>query len=672
MGAGFIQRFGSLPSQQQIQAIEGVVIVDGVGPAQIQGTGTGVVAVVGEFADMTFAVEVAGGNVASKPQPQLVTSDADLVQRVGGFDATLGEFGGAGGNGLADVRGKRFAGLVVAPVNLASDKAVRLVRDLPTNASATDPSPVIPMQGATVFAGTLFQDGSAAKQTKTAGRVIFSGAGAYLTAIDGVSVAAGSSGGQLFQSASAAFVTNGVAVGDAIVIGVLGTDADAGTYRVRAISSETQLVVGKLDGTNFAWTGDTALPFRIHAAACADSGAGLFTTLAQFTVPARPIMENVAEDVVLVPAVPAAAGSATAWEPLSGLKLCTQPGAGNGLDYTAAVQAPNAANSSGLIAKYVEVIAALEADADPANGVNIVMASRSARLIAKSLRLLVDSRSAAGLGMVAVVAPGLGCQTLAAATSSASGATTDSVFGVAAVDAAGRSDRVIYTWTGIRQYNPDAAAYSAATSLGIETAIGSTVTDGVLDLTAAGHLCSVLSQIAPERNPGELTAITQSALVTILGQQRGAPVLTKTDYEVLKAAGICGIRIDRTSGPVFQSGITTSLVSGRTRISRRRMADFIQDSLARQGNLYVKQLLTDDVRTAILSETDAFLASLRAEATPQFQRIAAYSVDGTSGNTPEQEAAGIYVVAVNVRLLSEIDNLVLVTSIGESVQVTVA
>jgi hypothetical protein len=664
MGAGFIQRFGSLPSQQQIQAIEGVVIVDGVGPAQIQGTGTGVVAVVGEFSDMTFAVEVAGGNVASRPQPQFVTSDADLVQRVGGFDATLGEFGGAGGNGLADVRGKRFAGLVVAPVNLASDKAVRLVRDLPTNASATDPSPIIPIQGATVFAGTLFQDGAAAKQTKTAGRVIFSGAGAYLSAIDGVSVAGSSSGGQLFQSAGAAFVTNGVAVGDAIVIGVLGGD-DAGTYRVRAVSSETQLVVGKLDGTNFAWVGDTALPFRIHAAACADSGAGLFTTLAQFTVPARPIMESVAEDVVLVPAVPAAAGSATAWEPLSGLKLCTQPGAGNGLTYTAAVQAPNAANSSALIAKYVEVIAALEADADPANGVNIVMASRSARLIAKSLRLLVDSRSAAGLGMVAVVAPGLGCQTLAAATSSAAGATTDSVFGVAAVDAAGRSDRIVYTWTGIRQYNPDAVGIS------IETAIGSTVTDGVLDLTAAGHLCSVLSQIAPERNPGELTAITQSALVTILGQQRGAPVLTKTDYEVLKAAGICGIRIDRTSGPVFQSGITTSLVSGRTRISRRRMADFIQDSLARQGNLYVKQLLTENVRTAILSETDAFLASLRAEATPQFQRIQAYSVDGTSGNTPEQEAAGIYVVAVNVRLLSEIDNLVVLTNIGENVVVTV-
>lgn len=668
MGAGFIQRFGSLPSVQQIQAIEGVVIVDGVGPAQIQGTGTGVVGVVGEFADMSQAVLVEGGNVSSKSQPVAVTSDAMLVSYVGGFDSTLGDFGGAGGNGLADIRGKRFAGLVVAPVNLASSKAVRLVRDLPTNASATDPSPVIPMQGATVFAGTLFQDGAAAKQTKTAGRVVFAGTGAYLSAIDGVSVAGGSSGGQLFQSATAAFVTNGVAVGDAIVIGTLAPsgDPDAGTYRVRQVVSETQLVVGKLDGTDFVWTGDTALPFRIHAAACADSGAGLFTTLSQFTVPARPIMESVAEAVVLEPAVPAAAGSATSWEPLSGLKLCTQPGSGNGLVYTADVQAPNAANSSALLAKYVEVIEALEADSDPANAINIVMASRSARLLAKELRLLAEGRSAAGLGMVAVVAPGLDCQTLAAATSSASGATTDTIFGVAASDAAGRSDRVIYTWTGIRQYNPDAVGISIA------TATGGTTTDGVLDLTACGHLCSVLSQIPPERNPGELTALTTSALATILGQQRGAPVLTRADYEIMKAGGICGIRIDRATGPVFQSGITTSLVSGRTRISRRRMADFIQDSLARQYNLYVKQLLTDDVKTALICETDAFLAGLKSEALPRQQRITDYSVDPTSGNTPEQEAAGIYVLTVAVRLLSEADNIVLLSQVGESVVVTVA
>ena len=179
MGAGFIQRFGSFPSVQQIQTIEGVVIIDGVGPAQIQGTGTGVVGIVAEFADVSYAVKVEGGNVTSAPNPVFVTSDADLVSKVGPFDSTLGQFGGACGNGLADIRGKRFAGLVVAPINLASDKAVRLVRDLPTNASATNPSPVVPMVGATVQAGTLFQSSIAGDKTKTAGAVVFSSVGAY-------------------------------------------------------------------------------------------------------------------------------------------------------------------------------------------------------------------------------------------------------------------------------------------------------------------------------------------------------------------------------------------------------------------------------------------------------------------------------------------------------------
>ena len=665
MGAGFIQRFGSSPSVQQIQVIEGVVIIDGVGPAQIQGTGTGVVGIVGEFADVSYAVQVEGGNVTSAPQPVRVTSDADLVSKVGPFDSTLGQFGGACGNGLADIRGKRFAGLVVAPINLASSKAVRLVRDLPTNASATNPSPVVPMVGATVVAGTLFQSNTAGDKTKSAGAVVFSSVGAYASGTDGTSVAGGSSGGQNFNSAGATFVSSGVSVGDIIVIGVLGTDADAGTYRVRAINSETQVTVGELDGTSFVWAGDTALPWRIHVAATADSGAGLFTTLAQFTVPARPIAETVSEGVVLTPAVPAATATATSWQPLSGLKLCTQPGAGNGLTYTAAVQAPNAANSSGLLAKYTEVLAALESDSDPANAVNIVMCSRAARLNAYNLRQLVTNRSQAGLGMVAVVAPGLECQTLGAATSSGSGATTDQTFGVAAIDAAGRSDRVIYTWTGVRQLNADAQGISIA------TATGGTTTDGVLDLTAAGHLCSVLSLIQPERNPGELTDVTQTALSTVLGQQRGAPVLTRSDYEVMKSFGICGIRIDRSSGPVFQSGITTSLVSGRTRISRRRMADFIQDSLARQYNLYVKQLLSENVKTALITETDGFLAGLLARATPNLQRIAGYSVDPTGGNTPELESQGIYVLGVAVRLLSEADNIVLNANVGESVVVTV-
>ena len=66
-----------------------------------------------------------------------------------------------------------------------------------------------------------------------------------------------------------------------------------------------------------------------------------------------------------------------------------------------------------------------------------------------------------------------------------------------------------------------------------------------------------------------------------------------------------------------------------------------------------------------------YLASLKSEAVPRQQRISDYSVDPTSGNTPEQEAAGIYVLAVAVRLLSEADNIVLLSQVGESVTVTV-
>jgi hypothetical protein len=101
------------------------------------------------------------------------------------------------------------------------------------------------------------------------------------------------------------------------------------------------------------------------------------------------------------------------------------------------------------------------------------------------------------------------------------------------------------------------------------------------------------------------------------------------------------------------------------------MADFIQDSLARQYNLYVKQLLSENVKTALITETDGFLAGLLARATPNLQRIAGYSVDPTGGNTPELESQGIYVLGVAVRLLSEADNIVLNANVGESVVVTV-
>jgi hypothetical protein len=81
--------------------------------------------------------------------------------------------------------------------------------------------------------------------------------------------------------------------------------------------------------------------------------------------------------------------------------------------------------------------------------------------------------------------------------------------------------------------------------------------------------------------------------------------------------------------------------------------------------------MSENIKTALITETDGFLAGLLARATPNLQRIAGYTVDSTGGNTPELEAQGIYVIGVAVRLLSEMDNIVLSSQIGENVVVTV-
>ncbi len=194
----FIRRYGSFPSSQVINQIEGVVIVDLPPPSTIEGVSTGVVGVVGEFADFTYAVNVDGqGNVTTKPQPVEVTSAQDMVNKVGGFDATLGDFGGDDGSGFATVANKRFSRLVICPVNLASSKGTRLWRELPTN--TVNAAPVVPMQAVTVAAGTEFKSG--ANRVKLGKQFTFTGDIAYLSRTTGQQNASGSGSQAVFQDA---------------------------------------------------------------------------------------------------------------------------------------------------------------------------------------------------------------------------------------------------------------------------------------------------------------------------------------------------------------------------------------------------------------------------------------------------------------------------------------
>jgi hypothetical protein len=54
---------------------------------------------------------------------------------------------------------------------------------------------------------------------------------------------------------------------------------------------------------------------------------------------------------------------------------------------------------------------------------------------------------------------------------------------------------------------------------------------------------------------------------------------------------------------------------------------------------------------------------------PSAQRIAGYTIDARSGNTPELLAQGLFRIILKVRTLASLDSIVVESTIGESVVV---
>jgi hypothetical protein len=803
--AGFLRRVGVFPSVQFITQIEGVVIVDLPPPSSIQGVGTGVTALVGEFADMTYATQVdTSGNVTTFSQPIRAFSSQDLLNKFGGWDSTIGEFGGDMGNGFAELRNKSFAELVIVPVNLASSKGVRMWRQLPTSISYTDPTPITPVIAATVSAGLEFKTG--ANRVKNGKAFTFSDNVAYDGGTDGALTATNPAATATFTSVTGNFQTLGTKIGDAVVVGVLqpalasvpasttvsvaftapgilnvasnagfpsagllfiggvnlevvaytglgvntftgvtgavlgtttaihaisspvsllvtnsgtvltasmtnvdvtatvsstsgypnsgtvlidaeliaysgktsttftgltraqnGTVAaahvaaktvalmsNAGTYRVNAVVSETQLTLARQDTVDPSiWVNEAAQPWRIYISSNADTGENkILSDDGGFVIPARPLDASISASTNILPTVTIPSNTAISWNPLSGLTMRTVSNVA-GLIYTAAVQAPNAVSSSALDALYSTAFDSLLTDESPGSDVSIIWAARKSDLIRAKVRSHCNDASSRGLGRIGMISPSLDMLNINTALGNATP-------GVGAT----RDERVVYDWPGLLTFVPEASGTVIA------TADGKTTTDGILDTTSDGWMASICSNLAPERNPGQAGAPVSTVMSNVLGLQRGAPNLTISEYIAFKQFGIAAPRQTKTLGLLYQSGITSSVVSGQTNINRRRMADFIEDSLAQAYNNYVKQPLTQDLKDTIETETVAFLNTLLSPTNPAAQRIEAFSVDVVSGNTPETEAQGIFVVIVRVRLLATADYIVLQASVGQTVVIS--
>jgi len=658
--SGFFRRFDTMPPKETLTEIEGVVVIDGQQPGQVAGIGSGVACIIGEFADCTYGVNIdANGVVTTLCQPVEVFSSADLDDKLGGFDETLGEFGGVGGNGWLELKNKRFPRLVAAPINYASSQGIRVWRKLATCTSATDPNPIVEVTGAAVAAGTEFKNGN--NRVHLAARVRFQGTVYYWSATDGGATSAGAAAFQSFTSASGTFQTfvrpdgkTGVQVGDIVVIGVIGgagaLGANADTYRVRLVTSGTALSLEKLDGTNFDWTTTTNLPYRIHPGDVADTGGlAAVATQSGYRIPARPLDATIAINLLLTPTVVPDALTGTTAAPLSGLMARSAPV--TGLVYTATIQAPNAVNNAAIDSLYDSAINALLADDLPEREVNIMWSARHSDTIATLLRAHVLRQKQNGIGRMAHIAPAL------------SQVNVSTVLGdVAPGVGANRAREVVYNWPGVLTFVKEAVGKS------VKIATGVLVTDGYLDVPSDGFAVMCESVIAPERNPGEASDNIKTAMAKVVGLQSGLPAgMDINVYKRMKARGIMGPRIDRNSGPIFQSGVTSSLNAGEKEINVRRFSFFIQDSLAAFLAPLAKLPMSEQLKDETVARHIEFFDGLKSTRVPSAARIRDYIVDPIGGNRPDLENAGVFVVKHLVEMISIAEVLVVDSKVGYGV-----
>jgi hypothetical protein len=474
----------------------------------------------------------------------------------------------------------------------------------------------------------------------------------------------------------------GVKKGDIVVLGynnagavapaASGGSVSGGTFRVAvdaASGTPTVLSLEQLGGGNFFFPAATAISFRVHPSSDADTapsivvgssvpGGYAFSEAGGYSVAARPLSNTSGVEAdgswpngnLLTPVQVPAAITGSSWNPLSGLSGNVHPS--TGLTYTHNLQRPNAPSHALLDAAYLTALDALVSDLTPVSDINTVFSARTSATIRNKLKSHVLDSSSRSRGRVAIIVPELTVLTTSAVVG-------DADPGVGA----NRDERVIYSWPGAVTSIPEAVGFR------LKTADGLTTTDGLLDVPFSGYVSSILSNLPVERNPGQAAAPVPSLLASVLGIQRGVSKLEINDYITLRDRGVAALKLDR-SGPVIQSGITTSLTTGQKNINRRRTADYIQDSLSEALTPFSKLPLTTQNKDSAVAAVDAFLSEMKSDNNPSAQRIADYSIDDQSGNTPQLEARGIFVIIVRVRTLATGDFIVLQTEVGEGVQIT--
>lgn len=223
-----------------------------------------------------------------------------------------------------------------------------------------------------------------------------------------------------------------------------------------------------------------------------------------------------------------------------------------------------------------------------------------------------------------------------------------------------RSDRVIYPYPAVDIFVPEAAG-----------GIGALVRVGVNSFAAA-----VCSALPPGTDPASVDS--EEFLVGI--RATADKTLAHADYIALKEAGIMSLVVGERGLYRFRTGCTASLDSALTQIARRTMADFLQESIARALVDYQNKPLNAINKLLIKSAAEGFLRRQQALGLLPTEEdlvfgetsLEPFTVDIISGNSPQSEALGQFVVILKVRIFPSMRFIVLRTEIGENVEIKVS
>lgn len=315
--------------------------------------------------------------------------------------------------------------------------------------------------------------------------------------------------------------------------------------------------------------------------------------------------------------------------------------------------------SATIDARYTAAINTMAPGQFETDNVEIIASARTSDSIRADLLNSANDSASIGAGRVSLWRPPIG--TLPA---TATGAAAP---GVGAV----RADRQIYCYPHFLQRIADIATLDPQ----------AVISDPDVLIGADSAMASILSVLPPENNPGQSTQEFRSggllSFITDLERDlTGVDLPTKftlQNYILFKAAGIAALRRDgRISEWVFQSGVTSvdpTAFPTLAPIKRRRMADFIQDSLAAIALFYDKKPNTVVRFNSLVGELTDFLDTLLSEQNPEQQRIADFQMDTRSGNSQALQGTGIRVLIIDVTLLDTMDHIVLQTQIGETITI---